>query len=27
VAILKDTHDPLVAAARQVLRGFKPASR
>lgn len=26
VAILKDTHDPLVAAARQVLRGFKPVS-
>ena len=26
VAILKDTHDPLVEAARQVLRGFKPAS-
>lgn len=23
--ILKDTHDPLVAAARRVLRGFKPA--
>ena len=25
VQILKDTHDPLVAAARRVLRGFKPA--
>ena len=25
VTILKDTHDPLVAATRQVLRAFKPA--
>ena len=25
VQILKETHDPLVAAARRVLRGFKPA--
>ena len=25
VQILKDTHEPLVAAARRVLRGFKPA--
>ena len=25
VQILKDTHDPLVVAARRVLRGFKPA--
>ena len=25
VQILKDTHDPLVAAVRRVLRGFKPA--
>ncbi|WP_299684058.1 class II fructose-bisphosphate aldolase [uncultured Tateyamaria sp.] len=27
VQIMKDTHDPLVAATRSVLQGFKPAQR
>ncbi len=27
IAILRDTHDPMVAATRHVLRALKPAER